>query len=105
MSELQQVMTRLDRVDAKQDDALERLARLTTASEDRDRRVEGLEAAVYGNGKAGLKMEVTTIRTLCEQRHAPRPGMTIVRGVVQTVIAAVILAVAAAIMGLWKSHS
>ena len=105
MSDLAQVIERLGRMEGKQDTALAELSALAQGAQDRERRIGSLEETVYGNGQAGLKTQVTTIKTACEQRHAPKPGAAVLRGVAQTVIAAVILAVAAALVGLWKSHN
>jgi hypothetical protein len=103
--ELSQIIDRLGRMEGKQDAALTQLGALAQGSQDKERRIEGLEATVYGNGVApGLKQNQATQKTACDARHAPKPGMAVLRGVVQTIIAAAILAIAGGLFDLWKSH-
>lgn len=104
MSDLTQVIERLGRIEGKQDQTLQAVTQLDADGKARERRLSAVETTVYGNGQAGLKTEVTTLKTICQQRHAPKPLTGLMRGVAQTVLAAVILAVAAWAMGMWKAH-
>ena len=95
----------MGRIEGKLDGTLGQIGALTQGAQDHERRVTTLELTVNGNGTPGLKQNQAAMRAACDNRHAPKPGMAVLRGVIQTVIAAAILAVASAMFAAWKSHN
>ena len=106
MSELAQVMQRLDRMAEGQNEVLRSLATLTAQADDRDKSLAEVRATVYGVGdQGGLKGEAKARKIICERTHAKGPWSGFLRGVLQTVIAVALLAIISFALGLWRMHS
>jgi hypothetical protein len=101
------------RIETKLDELLTASARMTAAGENRQRMIDEHHEALFGNGKPGIKADVQTlkdtvfgIKEFCASTHKPCSVWSrIWPPVVSTILAAVLLTVAAFAMGMWRLHS
>lgn len=104
MSELEQVIGRLDRIEGKVDKALEYQSAHEEAAKARQREIDELRQTVFGNGRQGLKLDVAQMQALCAQRHQAGLAAKVLPVVLATVISTGTLATIGLLLGLWKMH-
>lgn len=80
---------------------------LTETVEASRRDVRDLYVIIKGDGtqdNPGLNARVLLQEQKCKDMHKASPWAGVIRSIVQIVAAAAILAIAATLFGLWKSH-